>query len=199
MHCPNTGAMLGCSEAGSTVYYSTSTNPARKYPNSLEIVQTPEGHHVYVNTSRVNKVVGEALLENRVPELACFSEWRSEIQIPGERGRFDFGIDDRAYVEVKSVTYLVERRGLFPDAVSSRATKHAIELERMVNNNARGVLFFCAPHTGIDEVTIARGIDPTYYQAVKSAIRAGVEVLAYVASVSPYEVKVAHRVPFSLG
>ena len=34
IHVANTGAMTGCAEAGDTVWYSTSSNPKRKYPFS---------------------------------------------------------------------------------------------------------------------------------------------------------------------
>ncbi|HEV2212754.1 MAG TPA: DNA/RNA nuclease SfsA, partial [Gammaproteobacteria bacterium] len=34
VHCPNTGAMLGCAEPGMAVYLSRAANPDRKYPLS---------------------------------------------------------------------------------------------------------------------------------------------------------------------
>jgi sugar fermentation stimulation protein A len=40
VYCPNTGSMLGCSEPGSPVMISRSDNPGRKYPHTLEMVQT---------------------------------------------------------------------------------------------------------------------------------------------------------------
>ena len=38
IHCPNSGSMRSCSEPGSPVCYSTSDNPKRKYPHTLEMV-----------------------------------------------------------------------------------------------------------------------------------------------------------------
>ena len=50
MFCPNTGAMLGCSEPGSTVWFSASNKPTRKYRHTLEEVLTALGR-VGVNTT----------------------------------------------------------------------------------------------------------------------------------------------------
>ncbi|RND29304.1 DNA/RNA nuclease SfsA, partial [Vibrio cholerae] len=54
MHCANTGAMTGCAEPGSTVWFSTSDNPKRKYAHSWELTQTQAGHWICVNTARAN-------------------------------------------------------------------------------------------------------------------------------------------------
>ena len=60
VHCPNTGAMLGCAEPDSEAWYSTSDNPKRKYPHTLEVVVSANGR-VGVNTARANQLVAEAL------------------------------------------------------------------------------------------------------------------------------------------
>ena len=86
MHCPNTGAMLGCSEPGSTVWFSTSNNPRRKYRHTLEVVLTPLGR-VGVNTARANALVAEALEARGVAELTGYPTIKREIRIPGSWGR----------------------------------------------------------------------------------------------------------------
>ena len=198
MHCPNTGAMLGCSQPGSTVYYSQSSSKTRKYPHTLELVETEVGDLVCVNTSVANKVVGEALGDCSIDSLKEYKRWQPEIGIPDENGRFDFGVDAEVYVEVKSVTYLSENRGLFPDAKSDRATKHVQALRRQVAAGLRGVLFFCVPHTGIECVGIAKDIDPTYFDSVTRGVAEGLEVLAYRCSVSCEAVSVDYQIPFTL-
>ena len=198
MHCPNTGAMLGCSQPGSTVYYSQSSNETRKYSHTLELVESEEGHLVCVNTSVANKVVCEALSDCKIESLKEYKHWQPEIGIPDERGRFDFGIDSEAYVEVKSVTYLRGNRGLFPDAKSDRANKHVQALRRQVAEGHRAVLFFCVPHTAIDHVSIAKDIDPAYFDSVTDGLAEGVEVLAYRCSVSPTSVAIDYQIPFTL-
>jgi len=92
------------------------------------------------------------------------------------------------YVEVKSVTLARGSLGAFPDAVSERARKHVEALARCVAADCRGVLLYCVPHTDIRRVTPADDIDPEYGGALRRAVDAGVEVIAYGCTVSPREI-----------
>lgn len=194
LHCANTGAMAACVFPGLPVYFSISNNPKRKLRGSLELVQTPDDHLVCVNTSQANRIVKEALSAHTIVELGN-EEFTSEVKIPDESGRFDFGNCD-VYVEVKSVTYLRGDLGVFPDAKSVRATKHVNALRRCVRRGKRAVLLFCVAHTGIEKVAIADDIDPIYSAAVRDAIDAGVEVLAYRCEVTPKKLELVRSVPF---
>ena len=194
MHCANTGAMLACVYPDLPVYYSISDNPKRKLRASLELVTSPDDHLICVNTAQANRLVKEAL-ERRAIKALNTGEFRSEIQIPDESGRFDFGNED-TFIEVKMVTYLHEGIGLFPDAKSTRARKHVKALQRCVARGQRGVLLFCVPHTGIEQVAIAETIDPDYSAAVAEAKAAGVEILAYRCDVSPSNLTLTRSIPF---
>lgn len=197
MHCANTGAMHGCADPGSSVWYSTSENAKRKLPNSLEFVQTNQGYNVCVNTARANQLVQEALASNQIGHVANQSEWLREIPIPSERGRFDFG-SDNLVMEVKMVSWLRNGIGVFPDAESVRARRHVRALEQCAMKGIRAILFFCVPHSGVDYLTIARDIDPKYEIAVREAMNAGVEVLAFRWTVTPSEWVLDREIPFRL-
>ena len=181
-HCPNTGAMTGCAEPGWNVWFSLSDNPQRKYAATWELVDTGSGI-CSVNTGRANKLVAEAITTGVIDNVGNVASLKPEIAIPQGDGRFDFGLEDAAghvYVEVKSVTLLTGAgHGAFPDAVSSRAKKHVDALRVCVAQGHRGVLIFCAQHTGIDQVSPAFDIDPVYADALKTAQAAGVEIRAY--------------------
>ena len=56
IHCPNTGSMHGLLIPSTPVWFSTSTQATRKYPHTLEIIQTPSAN-VGVNTHRANSIV----------------------------------------------------------------------------------------------------------------------------------------------
>ena len=96
LHCPNTGAMLGCAESGSRVCYSLSNNPARKYPGTWELVETAGRHLACINTARANALVEEALRAGHIAALAGYSELRREVVIGGEGSRLDFVLSGHA-------------------------------------------------------------------------------------------------------
>lgn len=199
-HCPNTGAMTGCAEPGSAVWYSESDNPKRKYPHTLELVQTTAGL-VSVNTGRANSLVAEALAAGVVSELADCTNIKAEAKIPEGDGRFDFQVElpdgNAAYIEVKSATlYIADGIGAFPDAVSSRALKHVQALLRRVQAGERGILIFCAQHCGIQSVRPASEIDADYAAALLQARDQGVEVLAYGCQTDLCDMYIDRKLPF---
>ena len=201
VHCPNTGAMTGCAEPGSRVWLSISDNLKRKYPHTLEIVQTGQGY-VSVNTGRANHLVAEALQQGRVAGLPAPLSVKAEAKIPEGDGRFDFLVGDEGgnvSVEVKSTTLLVgEQVGAFPDAVSSRALKHLQALARRVAAGERALLIFCAQHCGIEQVRPAAEIDAAYAEKLAEVCRLGVEVQAYGCSTDLHHMSIDRRLPVLL-
>ncbi|MEJ2416866.1 MAG: DNA/RNA nuclease SfsA [Exilibacterium sp.] len=207
IHCPNTGSMKNCISPGSRCWFSTSSNPKRKYPYTWEVATTPTGNLAGINTARSNALVVEAIEAGVVAELQNYSTWRCEVLYGNERSRIDIllqrnkvaGKEDLCYVEVKNVTLEYEQgRGAFPDAISARGTKHLRELMSIVAQGHRAVLFFCVQHTGIDRVEPADDIDPVYGATLREAVDRGVEVLAYRADIGPGEIVLRHEIPFTL-
>jgi sugar fermentation stimulation protein A len=189
VHCPNTGAMTGCAEPGSRVWLSLSDNPKRKYPYTWELVETMAGDWACIHSVKANALVKEAIEGGIVEALSGYDRIRTEVKFGAENSRVDLLLDsggDQCFVEVKSVTLLLrETLGVFPDAVSERGRKHLRELIEMKRQGHRAVLFFCVQHSGIESVAPADLIDPRYGETFREALAAGVEVLAYGASISP--------------
>lgn len=205
IHCPNTGAMTGCNEPGSRVWFSTSDNAKRKYPNTWELLETLEGDWACINTGLANKLVEESIIENRIEELKGYDALSKEVRYGEEKSRIDLLLsahrtDPRScYIEVKSVTLLADDCiGMFPDAVSARGQKHLRELMAMVEAGHRAVLFFCVNHTGIERVRPADHIDPEYGRLLREASERGVEILAYKAEISNTEIKLVQSLPVEL-
>ena len=206
IHCANTGAMTGCATPGNTVWYSTSDNAKRKYPNSWEISETDKGHRICVNTARANQLAVEAIENNTIVELLGYNALRTEVKYGSENSRIDILLEDNekppCYIEVKSVTLLDEQetstkgQGFFPDAVTTRGQKHLRELTEMVESGNRAVLLFTVLHSGIEKVSAAHHIDAKYSLLLKQAQDAGVEVLCYKAELSDTGMKLISAIDF---
>lgn len=193
LHCPNTGSMKNCQVEGSDCWYSLSDNPKRKLPGTLEIVTTSHGQLAGVNTSRPNRLVYEVIEAGLVPELADYQRIRTEVRYGEEKSRIDLLLEDNAlglcYVEVKNVTLdMGQGLAMFPDAVTSRGSKHLRELMAMVAAGHRAVLFFCVQLTGAECLEVAAHIDPVYAQTLSQAVAAGVEVIAWRAAIRADEI-----------
>ncbi|WGL18019.1 DNA/RNA nuclease SfsA [Microbulbifer bruguierae] len=199
IHCPNTGSMKNCWEENTPCWFSDSGNPKRKYRHTLEITTTPEGALAGVNTSRANQLVEEAITTGVVVELQGYDSLRREVKYGEENSRIDFLLSGDAgdcYVEVKNVTLAEGARGLFPDAVSARGTKHLRELQKLAESGVRAVLLYCVQHSQIETVEAAAEIDPAYAAALAQATAAGMEIVAYRAELGAGEIRLSEPVPF---
>ncbi|MCY1334818.1 Sugar fermentation stimulation protein A [compost metagenome] len=198
IHCPNTGSMLNCMSEGCRVWFSRSNDPKRKLPGTWEIAETPQGRLACVNTARANALVEEALQAGVIAELAGFDTFRREVAYGLENSRADFRLDfpaGPAFVEVKSVTLGFDGTPVaaFPDAVTLRGSKHLRELAALARQGMRAVQLYCVNLSGIEAVRAADEIDPAYAAALREAVAAGVEVLAYGVELTPDEVRVCRR------
>lgn len=203
IHCPNTGSMLNCMSEGARVWFSRSNDPKRKLPGTWEIGETPQGRLAVINTARANGLVEEALRGGLISELAGFSALKREVAYGQERSRIDFRLDyphGAAFVEVKSVTlgFADSRVAAFPDARTERGAKHLRELATLARDGVRAVQLYCVNLTEIDAVRPAGEIDPAYAAALREAVSAGVEVLAYGAQIGPEEIRLTHRLAVQL-
>ncbi len=202
IHCPNTGSMKNCQQAGSRIWYTDSENPQRKYPCTWQIVEVDSRYLVGINTALANKLVYEALSEGRIKQLSGYTEIRAEVAYGEQGSRIDFllaspeeaGSEEASaeverpllprpsscYLEVKNVSLGIgQGRGIFPDSVTTRGQKHLQELMHMQTLGHRAVLLFCVQHSGIQQVAPADDLDPEYGRLLRLAARSGVEVLAY--------------------
>ena len=202
-HCANPGAMLGLNTPGLKVWVEPADNPKRKLQFDLQLVELAGGALAGINTAVPNRIVGEALRDGRIPELAGYSEILPE-QRYGTNSRVDFllrsdGAPD-CYVEVKNV-HLMRDAGLaeFPDSVTSRGAKHLAELANVVAQGARAVMLYVIQREDGDAFSLASDIDPTYAKAFEEACAAGVEALAIRCQITPQQIVARDLVPVLSG
>lgn len=201
VHTPNTGSMMGCSEPGGAIWIRDSGNSTRKYRYSWELSELASGVLVGVNTSLPNQLVAEAIRSGVVESLNGYAQLRTEVPYGQERSRIDILLEDDnakpCYVEVKNVTARAGDHAIFPDAVTARGAKHLRELMQVVKEGGRGVIFFCVQREDVTAFRPAHEIDPLYAATLKQAIAAGVEAMAWRASLTPVEVVLRQPLPLA--
>jgi len=198
VHCANPGSMIGLAEPGMRVFLSRSESPTRKLPWSWELVEIAGGL-VGINTSHPNRLIGEAIAMNAIPELSGYGNVRREVRY-GTNSRIDFLLSDgtrpSAYVEVKNVHLSrAERLAEFPDSVTARGAKHLAELSAMAASGHRAIMVYLIQRSDTAEFALARDLDPAYADAFDRARQAGVETIAYDCRLSLEEIAVGRRVP----
>lgn len=197
VHCPNSGSMKTCVGEGWPCLLSKSSNPKRKLAYTLELIHNGSSW-ICVNTQKANGLVAAAIESGEITELKGYSSVRREVR-SSEGSRLDLLLTEpgrrECFIEVKTVTLLGEGGYYqFPDAVTSRGLKHLHELQRLVQEGSRAVLFFLVLREDGRCFCPARRIDPTYADELKRAAERGVEILVYQGKVAPERLGVGQRI-----
>ena len=195
-HCPNTGSMKGLLNEGNDVYLLKNDNPKRKLKYGLEIIKANK-NLVGVNTHLANKIVNHGLQNNLIKELKNSEKIKSEIFFNKET-RFDFLIEkknEKSFIEVKNVTLFRDHKTAeFPDAITSRGSKHLIALIDAIKKGYKSYLIFLVQIQNMKYFKIAKDIDNEYYKNYITAKKAGVKFLAYRCKISAKEIYIEKRI-----
>ncbi len=198
-HCANTGSMKTCIEPGWRVVVSDSLNPKRKLRYTFEMIHN-EKCWIGINTQLANKLTKEAIENGTIEELQGYTRVLME-QKYGKNSRIDLLLEnetEKCFVEVKNVTLMEKGDFLFPDSVTTRGLKHLNELIEMVKNGNRAVMLYVIQRSDGKLFKPAKEIDPQYSEKLKEAHESGVEILPYLAQVSPQEIVLSQKLDFEL-
>ena len=191
-HCPNTGSMMGLLDEGNNAWVTKNDDPKRKLKFTLEMIEV-KNVLIGVNTHRANKIVNHALENKLINEFKSIKKIQSEFKYSNDT-RFDF-LCDKKLLEVKNVTLIRDSKiAEFPDAVTSRGTKH---LKNLVNSIKKGYIpyvLFLTQIQGINNFKIAKDIDEEYYRNYLIAKKAGVNFIAYRCKLSSKEIKIEKKI-----
>jgi len=195
-HCPNTGSMMGLLDEGNEVFVSKNDDPKRKLKYTLEIIKVKK-NLVGVNTHFANKIAFHGLSNNLVKEVKNTNNIKPEVFFNKET-RFDFLVEkdnQKTFVEVKNVTLSrKDKLAEFPDAVTSRGSKHLKTLIEATKKGYKTYLLFLVQIQGVTDFKIAKDIDKEYYENYLLAKKAGVIFLAYQCKISSKEIKIDKKI-----
>ena len=191
-HCPNTGSMMGLLDEDNEVWVTKNDDPNRKLKYTLEIIKVKKSL-IGVNTHRANRIVEHGLKNKLINELKKIKLIKPEFKFSKDT-RFDF-LCDKKIIEVKNVTLTRENKiAEFPDAITSRGTKHLIKLVDSIKKKYDPYVLFLTQIQGIEYFRIAKDIDCNYYENYLLAKKAGVNFLAYRCDLNSKEIKIEKKI-----
>jgi len=197
-HCPNSGSMMGLLNKGNNVWFSESDNPKRKLKYTLQIVVV-NNIPVGINTHLSNKIVLESLINKKIKNLIRFTNIKSEAKF-SDNTRFDFLISnnkEKCFLEVKNVTLLRQDNiAEFPDAITSRGTKHLKELIKAKRKGYESYMLYLIQRDDCNFFKIANDIDEEYKNTFDEALNNGVKMLCYDCKLNNEEIIINNQINY---
>ena len=191
-HCPNTGSMMGLLDKGNDVWVTKQNDPKRKLKFTLEMIKVKK-RIIGVNTHRANRIVEHALNNKLIDEFKSIKNIKAEFKYSDDT-RFDF-LCDKKILEVKNVTLLRDDNvAEFPDAVTSRGSKHLKMLINSIKKGYKPYVLFLTQIQDINKFKIAKDIDANYFKDYIEAKNAGVNFIAYRCYLSSKEIKIEKKI-----
>ncbi len=180
---------------GVTLLLAPSTDPRRRTAFTAVLVRKGR-RWVSLVPALANAVFAAAVEAGRAPGLRGASIRGREVT--RGQSRFDFVLRHRGrewLTEVKSASLLEGGQALFPDAPTTRGTRHVRELTAHARAGGRALVVFVVQCGGAQCLSPHAGHDPDFARALVDAHRAGVRVLAYACRVSPRGIAITRRIP----
>ena len=193
-----TGRLTGVLRPGCRVWLSPAANPQRKTPFNLVLTELESGGLCSVNASLANQLFSEALADGRI---SAFQYDRVEREVTFGRSRLDLRLSEggqTCWIEIKSVTYVEEGVGMFPDAPTARGRRHLEELATLVRQGDRASVVFIAQREDLESFSPYEVIDPDFSETLREVNQGGVEVHAYRCAVNLKEIEVTGEIPVYL-
>ena len=197
-HCTNSGTMISCIEEGAPIYLSPAKDPKRKTRFTWEMIFM-NNNWIGINTMIPNKLVYEAIVNNDIKGLEGYTTVKREVTFEDSRlDIFAENKNEKCRIEVKNVTMKVGNAALFPDAVTTRGLKHLETLIRIKKQGMRAVMVYVIQRMDVNSFGTANHIDPKYGEALKRAIKEGVEIFPVQAKVSPKGIDIVGGLEYML-
>lgn len=196
VHVKNTGRCRELLVPGATVYLVDSGRPERKYRYDLVAVEKGD-LLVNMDSQAPNAVFAEFLRRGGLMDGVIYI--KPEFQYGASRMDFYFEREgERHLVEVKGVT--LEENGVcwFPDAPTSRGSRHLRELIQAREEGIQGWICFVVQMDHMSLLEPNWRTDPEFSRTLCLAAEAGVQVRAFGCHVRPQGLEIASELPVHL-
>lgn len=196
LHLPNSGRMQELLPEGALGLAAPNPTEGRKTAGTLLLVRY-EGRWVSVDARIPNRLFARGLAGGHLAPFREYQDWEAEV--PWGKGRMDFRLiaPDKppCLVETKSCNLVVDGTALFPDAPTTRGTRHLMELAEAVQKGYRAAVVWFVQRDDATRLMPHVDADPDFARALRLATSAGVEAYAYRCRVRPEGVAILDAVP----
>lgn len=150
--------------------------------------------------SRVpNALIWETWREGVLPHFDGYTDGKREVTF--HDSRFDMvlqGPTGMCYMEMKSVTLVMDGIARFPDAPTERGRKHVGTLMKAVEEGHRAAAIFVIQRDDATGLSPYDNNDPEFGAALREAVDAGVEAYAFTCTLTREAITIAGEVPVLL-
>lgn len=200
VHVPNTGRCRELFVPGRKVLLN-GAEPGSKRKTAYSLVTVDKGGMwVNIDSQAPNHLVAEFL--SCSPTLKGFGKIKSfKREVTHGGSRFDFyveGSEGSGYIEVKGVTLEEDGHARFPDAPTTRGTKHLRELGDLAAAGEKAGVFFVVQMKGPVLFSPNDGTDPNFGGELRSAYEKGVEIYLMDTLIERDQMKLDREVAFDL-
>ncbi len=197
-HVPTTGRLTGVLRPGCRVWLEPADSPRRKTNFTLVLSELEGGRLCSVNAVLVNRLFAEGVQRGR---LAAFPYAEIAHEVPQGHSRLDFRLASPGavcWVEVKSVTYVDNGLGMFPDAPTPRGRRHLETLAELVAGGEQACAVFIAQRGDAVRFTPFESVDPAFDETLRRVHHQGVGIHAYRCDVRLEGIEIAEEIPVML-
>ncbi|ERP39021.1 DNA/RNA nuclease SfsA [Chitinivibrio alkaliphilus] len=167
---PNPGKLGELFFPGVTLLVYSMEGRKSTYPWRVAAVETLHGEIVMLDTQVTNRVAEYLITQKRITGLQGWSLVRREF--PLGKSRFDFLLrrgDRHMLLEVKSCTLFHGETAMFPDAVTSRGSRHVSELAEYAQHGYDAAVLFIVHGGYIRRFSPEFHTDPVFAQTLYEA------------------------------
>lgn len=201
-HLPNSGRLKTVLYNNVPVYLKACRRPHRKSDYTIFAAQHNDVT-VIVDAQFSNFLAREAIRLGLFDDLVGYRVIKEGVSLNnGLKVKIDLMLErdsNRFYIEVKSVTHVVNNVALFPDAPTYRGRKHILQLTSLLRRGFRAGLIFSVQRP--DAVILKPNIkvDPQFSNLLKEAFKEGLGVFTLKSTFKPPEtIKIeSNKPPFA--
>lgn len=197
VHVPNSGRMRELLTPGASVWIQPAKDESKKRKTAYTLVLArQQERYICLHAHFANELIAFWLQHDILPEFAGAT--KIEREKPYGTSRMDFRLyrEQRCcYVEVKSVNLLDGDTARFPDAPTSRGSKHLRELIACKADGMDAAVVFLVMGNDAKQFAPNWKMDATFAKTLMLAQSKGVEVYVYTCEVSLQGVRYTGRIP----